>query len=131
MVKSVKPFLMFTGEAEAAMNIYLSLFPKAEIISIDRYGRGEAGAEGSVRQALLSIAGETIMCIDSPVKHDFGFTPSFSLFVECDSEEELERLASALAEGGKELMPRGNYGFSREFAWVSDRYGISWQLNLA
>ena len=130
MVKSVRPFLMFEGNAEAAMNFYVSLFPNAEIVSIERYGPEEAGAEGSVRQALFSIADETIMCIDSPVKHAFSFTPSISLFVDCDSEAELERLVVALAEGGGELMPRGNYGFSRQFAWISDRYGVSWQLNL-
>ncbi|WEX86312.1 VOC family protein [Sinorhizobium garamanticum] len=130
MVNRVRPFLMFQGEAEAAMNLYLSLFSGAKIISIDRYGPGEAGAEGSVMQAQLSIAGETILCIDSPVKHEFDFRPAFSLFVDCDSESELEHLASALAEGGAVLMPLANYGFSRQFAWVCDRYGVSWQLNL-
>ncbi|MCZ4092212.1 MULTISPECIES: VOC family protein [Sinorhizobium] len=130
MVRSVKPFLMFQGEAEAAMNLYLSLFSGAKIVSINRYGPGEVGPEGSIMQAELSIAGETIMCIDSPVKHEFGFTPAFSLFVDCDSEDELEHLASALAEGGGVLMPRANYGFSRQFTWINDRYGVSWQLNL-
>jgi predicted 3-demethylubiquinone-9 3-methyltransferase (glyoxalase superfamily) len=121
---------MFEGNAEAAMNFYMSLFTDAEMLSIDRYRAGEEGAEGSVKLALFSIVGETIMCIDSPIRHEFGFTPSFSFFVDCDSEDELERLVTALADGGVELMPRANYGFSRQFAWVSDRYGVSWQLNL-
>jgi predicted 3-demethylubiquinone-9 3-methyltransferase (glyoxalase superfamily) len=63
------------------------------------------------------------------VKHSFTFTPAVSLFVRCDSEEEVSRLCSALAEGGNVLMPVGNYGFSRRFAWVNDRFGVSWQLN--
>jgi predicted 3-demethylubiquinone-9 3-methyltransferase (glyoxalase superfamily) len=50
--------------------------------------------------------------------------------VNCQSEEEIERLAPALSEGGKEFMPLGSYGFSRRFAWVGDRFGVSWQLNL-
>ena len=47
------------------------------------------------------------------------------------AEEELERLTTALAEGGQTFMPLGSYGFSKRFAWVADRFGVSWQLNLA
>jgi predicted 3-demethylubiquinone-9 3-methyltransferase (glyoxalase superfamily) len=130
MVATVRPFLMFQGDAEAAMNFYVSLFPEAEIIEIVRYGPGEVGAEGSTTRAMFSIAGQTVMCIDSPVKHDFTFTPAFSLFVNCSSEDEIGRLASALSDGGTVLMPLSDYGFSRQFAWVNDRYGVSWQLNL-
>lgn len=65
------------------------------------------------------------------VKHAFGFTPSSSLFVECESEEELDRVYSAFADGGAPLMPPSSYGFSRRFAWVNDRFGVSWQLNVA
>jgi predicted 3-demethylubiquinone-9 3-methyltransferase (glyoxalase superfamily) len=83
-----------------------------------------------VKVALFTIGGEFVRCIDSPVKHGFTFTPASSLFVECESEEEIQRLAAALAEGGAALMPLGNYGFSRQFAWVNDRFGVSWQLNL-
>ncbi len=131
MVSSIKPFLMFqNNDAEAAMSFYVSLFPDSEIIDIVRYGPGEAGAEGSVHTATFSIAGQKVMCIDSPVKHAFNFTPSFSFFIDCSSEEEQNRLVTGLSEGGAVLMPLGNYGFSRQFAWVSDKYGVSWQLNL-
>ncbi|WP_119461371.1 VOC family protein [Rhodospirillaceae bacterium SYSU D60014] len=126
----IRPFLMFQGNAEEAMNFYVSLFPGGEIIDIVRYGPGEAGAEGTVMTASFSIGSQTVMCIDSPVKHDFTFTPAFSLFVDCEAEEEIRRLSSVLAEGGATLMPLDEYGFSRRFAWVSDRYGVSWQLNL-
>ena len=81
-------------------------------------------------RATFSIAGQSVMCIDSPMKHAFTFTPAFSFFIECSSADELGRLLAALSEGGGVLMPRGNYGFSREFAWVNDRFGVSWQLNL-
>jgi len=128
---TVRPFLMFEGKAEEAMNFYVSLIPGSEITSIARYGPGQPGPEGSVMVATFTVAGQAVMCSDSYVKHGFTFTPSVSLFVDCESEEEIRRLATNLAEGGAELMPLGNYGFSRQFAWVNDRFGVSWQLNLA
>jgi predicted 3-demethylubiquinone-9 3-methyltransferase (glyoxalase superfamily) len=63
------------------------------------------------------------------VKHAFGFTPAVSLFVECASEAELDAAFASLSPGGKVLMPPGNYGFSDKFAWLDDRWGLSWQLN--
>lgn len=130
MVKAVKPFLMFQGQAEEAMNFYVSLFPDSRVIDITRYGPGEAGVEGSVRTASFFIRNLTIMCIDSAIHHDFTFTPAMSLFVDMSSEEELRSIAAALSAGGIILMPLGDYGFSRQFTWVSDRFGVSWQLNL-
>ena len=132
MVAAVTPFLMFQGSnrAETAMALYVSLFPDAEILSIERYGPGEQGAEGSVKVAAFRLGGQTVKCIDSPVSHAFDFTPSFSFFIDCDSEEELTRLSTALAEDGKILMPPEEYGFSRRFTWVNDRFGVSWQINL-
>ena len=67
---------------------------------------------------------------DRQPKLQKGVTPSFSIFVDVDDEADLERLFAALGDGGSVMMPRGDYGFSRQFAWVSDRYGVSWQLNL-
>ena len=131
MASSIRPFLMFEGKAEEAMNFYVSLFSDGMIEDIARYAAGEPGAEGSVKVAKFSIAGQTVMCIDSPAKHAFSFTPSHSFFVECESDAEIERLAVALGAEGKVLMPLDSYGFSRRFSWVSDRFGVSWQLNFA
>ena len=126
-----RPFLMFQGDnAEEAMQFYVSLFADGEIEEIQRYGAEGPGAEGSVKQARFRFAGQSVMCIDSPVKHEFDFTPSHSFFVDCDTEAEIEGLISALGVGGTMLMPPGDYGFSRKFAWLNDRFGVSWQLNL-
>jgi predicted 3-demethylubiquinone-9 3-methyltransferase (glyoxalase superfamily) len=76
------------------------------------------------------VAGQEVICIDSPVKHNFTFTPSISLFVECESEAELETAFGQLSASGAVLMPLDNYGFSKKFGWLNDRYGVSWQLNL-
>jgi predicted 3-demethylubiquinone-9 3-methyltransferase (glyoxalase superfamily) len=128
---SVTPFLMFEGAAEEAMKFYVSLFSESKIVSMVRYGPNEAGAEGSIKKAAFSLNGRTFACSDSPVKHDFSFTPSISLFVELDSESDIDQIFQRLADGGKIFMPLNQYGFSRKFGWVSDRFGVSWQLNLA
>lgn len=130
MTCTVTPFLMFEGKAEEAMNFYVSVIPDSRVGAIERYGADGPGAEGFVQTATFSIGGLTVICSDSSVHHAFTFTPSTSLFVESASEDELHRLVDALGAGGKFLMPLGNYGFSREFAWLNDRYGVSWQLNL-
>lgn len=128
--QKITTFLMFEGDAEEAMSFYVSLFDDAEVVGITRYGPEGPGREGSVQQATFSLAGQRFMCIDSPAKHDFGFTPAVSLFVQCEDEAEIDRLYAALAERGAELMPPGDYGFSAKFGWVNDRFGVSWQLNL-
>ncbi len=129
MQMTVQPFLMFEGKAEEAMNFYVSVFPEGWITDISRYGPGEQGKEGSVKLAKFTLAGQSVMCIDSPVQHAFTFTPAFSFFVDVTSEAELRRLATVLGEGGGVMMPLANYGFSKLFTWLNDRYGVSWQLN--
>ena len=131
MSPSVTPFLMFDGRAEEALNFYVSLFSNAQIGAIEKYGPDEAGAEGSVKKAGFVLNGQGFLCIDSPVKHGFTFTPAISLFVDCDSEAEIDHLFEHLATDGEVLMPLDGYPFSRKFGWVSDRFGVSWQLNLA
>ncbi len=130
MASSITPFLMFEGSAEEAMTFYVGLFPGSAVGEVARYGAGEAGAEGSVKKAEFTLAGQRILCIDSPVKHGFTFTPSVSLFVECESVAELERAFLQLSAGGNVLMPPENYGFSARFTWLNDRFGVSWQLNV-
>ena len=131
LMKKVTPFLMFQeGNAEEAMNYYISIIEDSKITSIVRYGANETGDEGTVMQATFSLKGQEFMCIDSNVKHQFTFTPSFSIFVTCDTEEEINNLYQKLIEGGQALMPIGDYGFSQRFGWLNDRFGVSWQLNL-
>jgi len=127
----ITPFLMFTGQAEEAMNFYTSVFPDAEIEKIQRYGAGEGGAEGTVMRAVFRLQNQRFMCIDSPPMHDFGFTPSFSILVECPSVEEVDRIYALLSDGGSVMMPLSEYPFSDRFAWIGDRFGVSWQLSVA
>lgn len=130
MATTVRPFLMFEGRANEAIAFYVGLIPNSDIVDVTRYGAGEPGPEGTVKFAVVRLAGQQVLFSDSFVSHGFTFTPSLSLFVDCASEADLERIFTALSEGGGVLMPLGNYGFSRRFGWVNDRFGVSWQLNL-
>lgn len=131
MARVITTFLMFDGVAEKAMNFYVSLFNNSDIKFIERYGAGEAGAEGSIKKATFTLCGRNFMCSDTPVKHDFTFTPSISIYVDCDNEIELENVFKQLSDSGKVFMPLNDYGFSKKFGWVNDRFGVSWQLNLS
>lgn len=123
-------FLMFDGKAEEAMNFYTSLFENSAIQSITRYGANEAGAEGTVVHAIFSLNGQLFMCIDSNVEHGFTFTPAMSLYVNCGSEDEIDDIFEKLSQDGMVLMPLESYPFSAKYGWVSDKYGVSWQLSL-
>ncbi len=126
----VTPFLMFQGNAQQAMEFYVSLFPDSRVEEVKLYGPGEAGQEGTVERAVFVLAGQRVMCFDSSVQHEFTFTPASSLFVDCSSEAEIDTLFSKLSEGGNVMMPLDNYGFSQRFGFCADRFGVSWQLNL-
>ena len=74
------------GVAQAALDLYVSTFPDSRIVRVERYGAGEAaGPAGTIKVALFTLCGREFMCSDSPVKHDFTFTPSCSTFVDFDS----------------------------------------------
>jgi predicted 3-demethylubiquinone-9 3-methyltransferase (glyoxalase superfamily) len=121
---------MFAGEASSALELYSATFPSFRVEQVERYGPSDGHAAGWVKRADASLAGHELVVIDSPVQHAFTFTPAVSLFVDCESREELEAAFAVLAADGKVFMPLGDYGFSRWFGWCSDRFGVSWQLNL-
>ena len=123
-------FLMFTGQAEAAMKLYTSLFKQSAIVNITRYGANDMGAEGTVQLATFTLNGQEFMAIDSNAVHAFTFTPSMSLYVRCEDDAEIDRVFAALSAGGQILMPLEQYPFSRKFGWLADRFGVSWQLSL-
>ena len=98
---------------------------------VERFGPDGPGPEGTIIRAHVIIAGQAVMVHDSFIAHGFDFTPSWSFFLDCDDEAGFDRLFATLSEEGGVLMPPGNYGWSRNFAWVSDRFAVAWQLNLA
>lgn len=127
---------MFVGEqcgkAEEAIRFYISLFKNSAIQEIERFKQGEPdGNQGEVKLARFVLDGQQYMANDSPAAHQFTFTPAFSIFVNCENEAEIEALFEKLGEEGEVMMPLADYGFSPKSGWVADRYGVSWQLNLA
>lgn len=131
MEKQITTFLTFQeNNAEEAMNFYIGLFDNSKIIEISRHGKDGPAKEGTIMMAAFELNGKQFICSDSYVKHEWTFTPAISLYVECQSESELEKLFDKLSENGKVFMALDNYGFSQKFGWVGDKFGITWQLNL-
>ena len=118
------------GKAEEAMKFYISLFPNSGIDHIEHYGVGDKEPAGTVKVATFTINGQKLMAMDSNAPHPFTFTPAISLYIECETMDEIENVYKKLVESGAALMPLDNYGFSPRFGWVQDRFGVSWQINL-
>lgn len=129
MIKA-KTQLMFQGRAQEAIDFYSSVFKEFKVRTIIPYGEGEQVTAGTFKLAEVSFAGHDLLIFDSPPVHDFSFTPSMSIFVDFDTAEELETVFAKLSEKGQIMMPLDNYGFSKQYGWVADRFGVSWQLNL-
>ena len=127
---NVKTQLMFQGKAKEAIDLYSSIFKEFNVGTIVHYGEGEEMSAGAFKLAEASFAGHDLLIFNSPPVHDFSFTPSMSIVVDFDTIEELETAFSKLSEKGQVMMPLDNYGFSKQYAWVADRFGVSWQLNL-
>ena len=86
--------------ATSALDLYRDVFDDFELIAADHYGPDDIGPEGTVKVARFRLAGSEFSCADSPVTHQWGFTPAVSLWVECNDEAELQRLFDGLSEGG-------------------------------
>jgi predicted 3-demethylubiquinone-9 3-methyltransferase (glyoxalase superfamily) len=119
------------GKAEEAIRWYCSIFDQSRVVEISYYAPDDAEPEGTVRTAVFELGGHRLMAIDSAAPHAFTFTPAISIWVDCSTREEIDRLAASLSHDGAMLMPLDDYGFSTAFAWVADRYGVTWQLNFA
>jgi predicted 3-demethylubiquinone-9 3-methyltransferase (glyoxalase superfamily) len=120
--QKIAPCLMFTnehaGQAEKAINFYTSMFSDSEVQMIARYEPGEGDFEGNIKHAAFVLHRQEFKAMDSGIKHLFGFSPAVSLFVKCQSQQEVDDLWERFSEGGE----KGQCG------WLKDRFGISWQI---
>ena len=116
-MQKITTFLTFDGDAEEAVELYTSLFPDSRVVSTRRYGPAGPGPEGSLMTATFELAGQTFMALNGGPS--FEFSQGISLFVDCEDQEEVDRLWDALtADGGR----------PDQCGWLTDRFGVSWQI---
>ena len=113
----VTPFIWFDTEAEAAANFYVSLFGDSTIIDVARWGNGSPYVEGSVMSVTLDLAGQQYILFNGG--SHFKLNESFSLFVSCEDQAEVDRLWDALIADG---------GSPSQCSWLKDKFGVSWQI---
>ena len=131
MYQKIAPFLLFDGQAESAMNFYVSIFPNSKVSIIEYHQKKtDLDSKACILRASFLLNGQKFMCGDNLEKHDFTFTKSLSFYINIASVSELRSVFTKLSENGKILMPIDNYGFSKCYAWVQDKFGVSWQLNV-
>jgi len=124
-MKKMTPFLLFSGDAQQAIDYYTSVFENTKVLFL------KVRDDKSIEYAELLIKNQHLKFSDHIGPKDFDFTPSFSFFVDCESLQELDYLAEKLGQNGLVRMPVDNYGFSQQFTWIDDQFGVSWQLNVA
>jgi predicted 3-demethylubiquinone-9 3-methyltransferase (glyoxalase superfamily) len=108
--------LWFDGNAEEAVDFYLSLFEDSRIVSVMRFGEAGPGPAGSVLTIDFELEGRRFMALNGgPHYH---FTPAISMFVRCDSQQQVDRLWDKLLDGGS----------AQRCGWITDRFGLSWQI---
>ncbi|MFP4845668.1 VOC family protein [Winogradskyella sp. PE311] len=127
-----------TVRGKDALNFYTSIFLNSEIKSITKYEKGEpGGAMELIKHGIFTLNGVEYMVSENNYKHAWSFSSGVSIFITCTSDIEIKALFSSLSSnGGQVIVPlknyeSGDYGFGKKFGWCEDKYGISWQLNLA
>lgn len=124
-MQKIIPHLWFDKEAVEAANLYVSLFEDSKIINIVTIENTPSGDSELIDFQLANLRFSAISA--GPY---FKLNPSISLMVACSTSEEVDKLHTALSSDGTELMPLGEYPFSKRYAWVQDRFGVNWQLML-
>lgn len=126
----IVPCLWFDDQAEAAAQFYIDTFGGGSVSAISRYPESSDNPSGKPRGSVLTVEFEVAGLRFTGLNGGPHFTinPSISFFVHVDTAAEADRLSGALARGGSVLMPLGEYAWSPRYAWVQDRFGVSWQV---
>ena len=115
-MQKIVPFLWFDGNAEEAMNFYVSVFKNSKVLSVTRYGEAGPGKKGTVMSCTFQLEGQDFYALNGGPQ--FKFTPAISLFVNCETQQEIDALWKKLSAGGRE----------DQCGWLQDKYGLSWQI---
>ncbi|HBI9251773.1 TPA: VOC family protein [Staphylococcus aureus] len=129
-IPKITTFLMFNNQAEEAVKLYTSLFEDSEIITMAKYAENGPSDPGTVQHSIFTLNGQVFMAIDANSGTELPMNPAISLFVTVKDTIEMERLFNGLKDEGAILMPKTNMPPYREFAWVQDKFGVSFQLAL-
>lgn len=123
-------FLAFGGNAEEAMRFYEKSLPSSKIVSLVHFGKNEPhGDEGKVLSGTLSFAGQAIMFMDMQAAYPPPpFSWSSSLLINCRSESEFDSIFECLSKDGTVMMGPEPVMHMRKCTWVTDRFGVTWQL---
>ena len=115
-MQKISPFLWFDGNAEEAVNFYVSIFKDSKVLNISRYGEAGPGPKGSVMSATFQLHGQEFIALNGGPH--FKFTPAISFFVHCQTQAEVDELWEKLSAGGRK----------DRCGWLTDKYGLSWQI---
>lgn len=115
-MQKITPFLWFDGNAEEAMNLYVSVFKNSKVVSVTRYGEAGPGPKGTVMSATFQLEGQLFYALNGGPQ--YKFTPAISLFVSCETQKEVDELWNKLSAGGHK----------DRCGWLQDKYGLSWQI---
>lgn len=115
-MQKITPFLWFNDQAEDAMNFYVSIFKNSKVGTVSRYGDEGPGTKAKVLTATFQLEGQEFIALNGGPQ--FPFTEAISLFVNCETQQEVDELWEKLCEGGEES----------QCGWLKDKYGLSWQI---
>jgi predicted 3-demethylubiquinone-9 3-methyltransferase (glyoxalase superfamily) len=115
-MQKITPFLWFDGQAEEAMNFYVSVFKNSKVVRVSRYGDAGPGPKGTVMSATFQLDGQDFFALNGGPQ--FTFSPAISFFVNCETQQEVDELWEKLSAGGEK----------NRCGWLTDRYGLSWQI---
>ena len=112
----IHPFLWFDSQAEDAMTFYVDLFPNSKVLTVQRYGPGGPGPEGSVMTMDVELDGQRVTGLNGGPHYQLS--PAFSFVIDCADQKEVDYYWDRLIEGGQ----------PSQCGWLTDRFGFSWQV---